>query len=455
MTSADWSTRNVLRLYPQRWRDEFEQEVIGTLLDVAESEQRTRPSLAELVPLALRGAWLRARGSVVFWVGLVIIAVMIWGVGQSFDGFLSERYWPVVLAKAGTGLVLALPLAGACAAWQAGRRRSVVPLPRRLKNLLLDAAGPAIFVGIGYLAAIVGQLLASGWPLSLTPDAGSPLAFLSMLLAALAVGSLLGTLAHRMVAAPLAWIALSFWYFLSSLTGDPAWSNLTGLNVSGWGPSTLYEVSQPVVVATTSIAALAIVVLTVGLIVAKVTRGWVWAGVLALLIAIAVPVNSAALTATPGLGPAARPATDLVCEGDAPRICLWPEQDAASGDLVRGTITGAYQRAVALGFPVEPVVSVLDREGATYLYYRQQAMVDRLLTNYAAELTYPFACYTLEGEQLPTTTNEYELAQGAAAFAAAWALGADMEAARPVIQMGGDASEAPTKTLTLAETEDY
>lgn len=458
--TLDWTTRSTLRLYPRWWRDEFEQEVIGTLLDVAESEQRSRPSVRELVPLALRGAWMRARRSVVFWVGLVIIAVMVWAVGASFDGFESERYWPVMLSKAGTGLLLALPLAGGAAAWQAGARRERVRLPHRLRNLAEDAAGPAAFVAIGYLAALTAQLIASGWPLSAHGDPGTPVAFLCLLVAALAVGLLLGTLVHRAAAAALSVVALTAWHYLYSLGGDTAWANLTGMGVLVWGPTTLYEVSQPVSVAAASLTALVIATLAVLLIIVKSAGGWAWFGVLAVLIGVAVAVNAPALTAGPALGPAARSGEHIVCAGEEPRICLWPEQEAQSGAMVRETVTEAWSKAVALGVPVPSTVSVVGTgrdDDSTLLYWRQAAYPDRILSNYASQVSYRFACswWESDSDEYPATTVDYELAQQSAAFAAAIALGTDPSVVRPIIQMGGDASEPPTKTLDLAETEDY
>jgi len=47
--------RATLRWYPRRWRLDNEDAVVGTLLDVADAEQRTRPQAAELLNLAVCG----------------------------------------------------------------------------------------------------------------------------------------------------------------------------------------------------------------------------------------------------------------------------------------------------------------------------------------------------------------------------------------------------------------
>ncbi|ROS33748.1 hypothetical protein [Curtobacterium sp. PhB78] len=49
------SYRRLLRWYPRRWRRQNEDALIGTLLDVAESEGRNRPRRSEVVDLAVNG----------------------------------------------------------------------------------------------------------------------------------------------------------------------------------------------------------------------------------------------------------------------------------------------------------------------------------------------------------------------------------------------------------------
>jgi hypothetical protein len=49
------SYRRALRAYPASWRVRYEDEFIGVMLDVAESQQRTRPTRTELLDLVLRG----------------------------------------------------------------------------------------------------------------------------------------------------------------------------------------------------------------------------------------------------------------------------------------------------------------------------------------------------------------------------------------------------------------
>lgn len=445
--TLDWSTRGALRLYPQRWRDEFEQEVIGTLLDVAEAEQSQRPPLRELIPLAVRGAWLRARSSVAFWVGLVIIAVMLFTLGQTFDGFLSERYWPVMLSRAGMGLMLALPLAGASVAWQTGRRRAKRPLPQRMRELLGDVAAPAAFVAIGYLAAVGAQIAASGWPVTTTTDLRSTLVYFCMLLAALAVGGLVGTIVRAVVAAPITWIALSLWYLLP-LSFEEEVGNLSGSWLLIRPLETLGDALAPTPFAVVSLTAAVLAVLAVALTIVKVTRGWLWFGAIFALVAVAVSVNARSVTGWwPDDGVANR-TDELVCAGDAPRICLWPEQEAASGELVRSTLSDAYEKALTLGIPVPSDIGI---------YYRLSASPDQLIANYSETLIGQFGCDLSDHPDLGfmlESSDDRIRAELSAGFALAFYLGADPSTVW-TIQTGGDASGPAENTLGLDEMKDY
>jgi hypothetical protein len=47
--------RRALRWYPNDWRNRNEDVVVGTLKDVAEGENRSRPAVGELVNLRLTG----------------------------------------------------------------------------------------------------------------------------------------------------------------------------------------------------------------------------------------------------------------------------------------------------------------------------------------------------------------------------------------------------------------
>ncbi|MDQ1553051.1 MAG: hypothetical protein QOK46_129, partial [Microbacteriaceae bacterium] len=54
-TILEHQYRRTLRWYPSSWRAQHEEAVIGTLLDVAEGENRSRPRLGEQLNLAVNG----------------------------------------------------------------------------------------------------------------------------------------------------------------------------------------------------------------------------------------------------------------------------------------------------------------------------------------------------------------------------------------------------------------
>ncbi|MCU1586151.1 MAG: hypothetical protein JWM49_2707 [Microbacteriaceae bacterium] len=54
-TILEHQYRRTLRWYPSSWRAQHEEAVIGTLLDVAEGENRSRPRLSEQLNLAVNG----------------------------------------------------------------------------------------------------------------------------------------------------------------------------------------------------------------------------------------------------------------------------------------------------------------------------------------------------------------------------------------------------------------
>lgn len=60
--TLEQSYRRLLRWYPRRWRQQNEDALIGTLLDVAESEGRDRPRRSEVVDLAANGVGTRVAG---------------------------------------------------------------------------------------------------------------------------------------------------------------------------------------------------------------------------------------------------------------------------------------------------------------------------------------------------------------------------------------------------------
>jgi len=455
--TISWPTRSALRLYPSRWRAENEAEVLGTLLDVASAQNRATPPLAELIPLAARGVWMRARTSVAFWAGLAIIVVMVGALGTSFDGYLSERYWPALLAHAGFGLVFALPVAGGVAAYATASRPAATSIRLVFRNLLMDVAAPAIAVAVGYLATIVAQLVASGVPVTANFDWRIPLVQLVLLAGALAFGALVGSALPRVLASALTAMLLVTWYGLMGGL-NPAWSNLSGSTLMGLN-LTLYDAPSISSLGAAAVFAAGATVVALALIAVRAVKGLTWFGLLTVGVAAAVALSSPTLLAfaTTGITDA-RDASAVECGGSEPEICLWPEQEAADGELVRETIGAAYARAKALGLPAPSRVSVVANFGGdeTSLYWRLTTSADRLVMNYAQSLVHNNACEWQESETNTfVADSQLDNAVLSAEYATAVALGAEPDFAIPTIQTGGEASEPATKTLTVDEARDH
>lgn len=397
-----WPTRAALRLYPRDWRADNSAAVVGTLLDVAEATGRRTVPLGELVPLAVRGAWMRARSSVTFWAGLVIIAVMLWSQAQRYEGFDVERAWAPILAGAGGGLRLALPIAAGAAAWAAHRARtsSVGAGPIvRLREVTGHTAAIGAFVAVGYLASIAGILVTSGAPLVLSSGAGIPAAYLATTAGAIVLGYALGAILPVGPAIVLATLGALYWLMSPWWdSADAGWRNLSGYTLADCCTSLYSLPAEGSVAAVTVLGAAAF---ALGLFV--VLAGRRVGGLLATVAALAVVIGSSGFSApvaawAGGSFSTDRASTETVCAGEAPHICLWPEQEAEAGPFVRDALTRAYAVAVARGIAVEPTISVVPEAlpGAFNggLWFRGEPTTERLLASYAQAVVAPYSCGT-------------------------------------------------------------
>jgi hypothetical protein len=313
--------------HPAAWRARYGDEVRGTLLDVADDHNGRLP-LAETLPLAARGLWLRARRSVAFWGSLVIATIMV---SSAFmvDAYYMEGSTTAYALALNLGLGYALLVVAIVAGWAGARTRiasthSVQRLWRESWPLLAVVVA-SHGVAFGILSIRWGAPWAA-WP--------TPLVLLGQLaavLGAIAIGELLGAVLPRVLvifAAPIAvgvaLIAVSRWNFYSGIayTVEPA----------------------PVLAVAVIAAALAV------LCVLASTRV-LWLRAAAAAIAAGVLVGGVMWpVAAPNA--VARDEAELVCSTVEPVVCLWPEQEASFGASHREAMSTAYERAKELGLPV-------------------------------------------------------------------------------------------------------
>lgn len=440
-----WAARVALRLYPRSWRDEYEHEVSAILLDLADGSPDSSIPAGEVAHLALRGAMLRAKSSLTFWGGLLIVVIMVVFVALQPPGIVVERYWTTILASAGAGLAAALPIAALLGAWQGHRatrgsdaRAQSPGFGASARMLQLVTSGLPIlgFVVLGYLAAGVTLVVASGLPPTWNADLRLPLAYLFMSAGAIAFGYLIGLVLHAGVAMPLAFVAQAIW-FSSGPVWSPSvigWRDITGVNLSECCASLS---DAPIATTLLSVSMLGAGLVALALAVAAVPRGAL--RVLPVLLGVGIAA-SALVVMAPTIQPnaalvsGARDPASLTCAGTAPQVCMWPEQVAAKGEHVRELITGAYQKGMVLGLPMRSTVTPLFMtRGAqsehstpiTQLFWTLADDDDRILTNYAEATTMSAGC------RLTTTTAGGFETQLAVEYAIARELGAADAVARP------------------------
>jgi len=183
--------RAALRWYPARWRDANADIVVGTLLDVAEAEQRNAPSRSELAHLAASGirnrlSWVdivapaavRQRASAILLAtgfGLAVMMLVMqewapWATARAWDefGISAPSFGPFL----GAGSVLYL-------VWIVGFVLAVIGLPRVAKVVLLlevpTAIGISMLVDAGDVSRPSSSLLAAFVVLALCVALAPPL----------------------------------------------------------------------------------------------------------------------------------------------------------------------------------------------------------------------------------------------------------------------------------------
>jgi len=340
------AVRAAIRLHPAAWRERYEDEVLGTLQDVADERHGGRIPLSESVPLGFRGLWLRARVSVTFWAGLVVIMLLVANAVTADVGYLGGSLIDVLL-RLNTGVGYALPVLAVAGGWAGARGRlaRIVGARRRLRRLWGDTWPLLTFTAVGYAIAVVVIAVRSG--LSWAPGVSLFIIFAqwAMVLIAVAIGELLGAVFPRVLvifAAP----AVTMFAAVLLITSQTSW-NVAPQGLYS-GIAYVFEV-EPY----TRVILIAGVVVAASVVVTAVRPVWLRLLPVAALVAIGAVVGA---QPSPQLDEAAaveRSHSELICSTAEPVVCLWPEQEAAFGTSLRARMVEAYGTASALGMPVE------------------------------------------------------------------------------------------------------
>jgi hypothetical protein len=451
-----WPVRLAIGVAPDWWRERYGDEAAAVLADLAEA--RGALPMRDVAGLLLRGLVLRARSSMVFWLGLSLIGFDLLGTANAYGGFVAgDRTWGSAFAHAGSGVALAVPLVAAAAAWTtASRMRGRTGIRARLAGLGRDAAAILAFAAVGYLTVLVVTLAVSGWPVVSVVDLGFPAGFAGMTVGAFGLGALLGAALPRWIAAP-AGIALGLLVMFSDgwQGAELRWRNVTGSGLTFASDYGALAGSSPHVVEVVAGFALVLTLLAVGV----VALGRRWMRGVAAALSLALIVAGAAALARPlldyvGSRPVVfRSDAALHCAGDAPRICLWPEQEETVGPGLRRLLTTTYARAVALDVPVPSTLSAgvtatPDTDAALRVFSGTRPQLPAAtVANLAEAIVFHDACT----DHLTTAQVDQ---RSAADFAMAMLLGDGSDAVLAqsvtytVVTSGG------ARTLTPAETRD-
>lgn len=338
--------RAAIRLHPVAWRERYAAEVLGTLQDIADERHGGRVPLSESVPLGFRGLWLRARFSLTFWAGLVIIALFI-ASAVTADVLYVDGSLIAVSLELNTGLGYALPVLALAAGWAGVRARTVggAGAPQRLRQLGSDTWPLAAFTTVGYVTALIMIAIRAGLSWGSGPALFVILAQWAMVLVAIATGQLLGAVLPRMVvifAAPIAIGVVALLLFI--------WQTPWNVAPQGFYRGIAYvfdiEPYKRVLVIAGILAATSALV---------VAARPVWARIVPVAVLITFGAVVAAQPVQPHVDAAAlqRPLAELVCSTVEPVICLWPEQEAAFGSSLRDQMAAVYATASTLDLPVD------------------------------------------------------------------------------------------------------
>lgn len=335
-----------IAVHPRAWRERYAAEVRSTLLDVAD-ERDGRVPLSETVTLLSRGLWLRARSSVTFWAGLVVVGILLASALTLDVNYLDGSLLDLAL-RLNNGIACSLPVLALAAGWEGARARRdrISGAAARLRRLTSDSWPLLAFFFGGYAVAVLVLAVRSEvvWfaPLGALAMLGQAV----MALAAIATGQLLGAVLPRVLvifAAPFAIAVVTLLLF--------AWQ--TPWIVAPFG---LYYPGLAYVMDTAPFVRVALVatVIVISAVLAVSLRS-IWWRALPAFVLTAVTLVVAVQPVDPPDDSAfvERPRSELVCSTAEPIICLWPEQEAAFGASLRDEMGEAYATALDLGLPVD------------------------------------------------------------------------------------------------------
>lgn len=273
--------------------------------------------------------------------------------GSTVVETVTTGYWTAAVASADLMLFIIVPVCALCAAWEGARHRGggvdKLAIARPASLVLLVAVAPTLLMG---LAGIVVAVLSTA-PAAIGapgyPHPGLIPVYLLVMAAHTVVGYALGRWLPSALALPASLGGSYIW--LAYPAGiEPFWiRHLNGLSFEGCCPIDQQPDSRALL-ATTLFAAGLIVGVLIALTGGRRARITGATGGTALVVA-------AATVAMP-LGPSSDGprAGSPSCAGQAPVLCLWPEQEGAR-KTVHAALASAYTRLAEVGLDLPATVT--------------------------------------------------------------------------------------------------
>ena len=276
------------------------------------------------------------RHSAALWTAPVVLLLAYLHVGSTAISGDLDGYWQTGTLRAVSAILILAPAGAACAAWESGRLRQggvfAFPAVRSPARALVAALTPILVVGVAGLALALGVVA-----VRLHASVGGPdprvLAMGIVVLAGhIALGAIAGRFLARVVATPIVLVASYLWLVMPTAMLPFSIRHLTGFDdsccfldgtVAPWG------VLGPIVVAA------GVILSSVAVLSARPA-----AFGLAIVITASSIVIAAHGVARFGLDPVVpRALSDLVCDGQEPVVCVWPEHRAALPELVSAAVS--------------------------------------------------------------------------------------------------------------------
>ncbi|MFF4604506.1 hypothetical protein ACFY12_17485 [Streptomyces sp. NPDC001339] len=290
--------------------------------------------------------WIRQlRSSASLYGFIVVLPLVFWQVESQQLNYVNG-YWSTSISKASHLLFLIAPICAACGAWEGHRAKTAkvhegAPARSALR-IAVNSLLPVFAVGVaGMVLAVVLLLPGSQFPF-LSTITLLPAMWLVSILGYSFAGYVLGISLPNALALPLA-IAVSYVVMAYPPAMEPFWlRHLTGGGINNCCTVNqtldLRAITTPMLVlGTVVLACLLLIHLGRRLLTLVVALALISGGILGGVLMVR------SMTAIPAVD-----RSDSRCEGNAPQLCLWPEQEVKRQEILESA-TSAYRALQAAG----------------------------------------------------------------------------------------------------------